>query len=121
MQSRNVKLAYPAIFFPADRLDTILIRHRFSISSVFPCPHVKTKTAFFKKFHSGERFQKVAFSVAVFIGYVWTEAVSVTKKWRFQMKTDNLKTDTCGRGLKCTNIWAGKNRCKLAFFTCSGR
>ena len=29
-----------------------------------------------------------------FIGYVWTEAVSATKKLRFQ-----TKTDTCGRGL----------------------
>ena len=37
----------------------------------------------FKKFHSGERFKKV-----------WTEAVPVKKKLRFQMKTD-----TCGQGL----------------------
>ena len=30
----------------------------------------------------------------VFIGYVWTEAVSVKKTLRFQMKTD-----TCGQDL----------------------
>ena len=38
---------------------------------------------------------KVPFSLIVFIGYVWTEAVSVKKKLRFQMKTD-----TCGLGLR---------------------
>ena len=41
-----------------------------------------------------ERFRKVPFSLIVFIGYVWTETVSVKKKLRFQ-----IKTDTCGQGL----------------------
>ena len=31
----------------------------------------------------------------VFIGFVWTEAVSMKKKLRFQ-----IKTDSCGQGLK---------------------
>ena len=31
-----------------------------------------------------QRFQKVPFLLIVFIGYVWTEAVSVKKKLRFQ-------------------------------------
>ena len=48
----------------------------------------------FQKVHSGERFRKVPFSLIVFIGYVWTETVSVKKKLRFQ-----IKTDTCGQGL----------------------
>ena len=41
------------------------------------------------------RNKKVVFSVIVFIVYVWTMAVAVTKKFRFQMKTD-----TCGQGLR---------------------
>ena len=47
----------------------------------------------FKKFQSGERFRKVPFSSIVFIAYVWTEAVSVNKKLRSQ-----VKTHTCGQG-----------------------
>ena len=43
---------------------------------------------------SGERFQNVPFSLIVFIGYVWTEAISVKKKSRFQ-----IKTDPCGQVL----------------------
>ena len=65
----------------------------FSKSSVFVCPRTRENIVF-KKFHSGERFLKVPFSLIVCIGYVWTDAVSVKKKLRFQMKTD-----TCGRGL----------------------
>ena len=38
------------------------------------------------------------FRLIVFIIYVWTEAVSVKKNLRFQ-----LKKDTCGQGLK---IWS---------------
>ena len=49
----------------------------------------------FLKLNSGERFQNVPFSLIVFIGYVWTEAVSVKKKLRFQ-----IKTDKCGQGLR---------------------
>ena len=37
----------------------------------------------FRKFHSGERFQKAPFSLIVFIGYVWMEIVSVKKKIAF--------------------------------------
>ena len=48
-----------------------------------------------KKFHSVECFRKIPFSLIVFIRYVWTEAVSVKKKLRFQMKTD-----TCRQGLR---------------------
>ena len=59
----------------------------FSKSSVFVCPHVHAKIAFFNKFQSGERFRKVPFSSIVFIGYMWTEAVPVKKKFRFQVKT----------------------------------
>ena len=56
----------------------------FSKSSVFVYPHVHAKT----------KFSKSPFTLIVFIGYVWTEAVSVKKNLRFQMKTD-----TCGQGL----------------------
>ena len=68
MQNINMKSTYPAVFFRAGRLDLILIRHRFQISSGFQRP-TKTRKRRFQKFHSGERFQKVAFSVTVFIGY----------------------------------------------------
>ena len=49
-----------------------------------------------------QRFQKVPFSLIFFTGYVWTEAVPVKKKLRFQMKTY-----TCGRGLSYSKhkIW----------------
>ena len=39
----------------------------------------------FKLFHSGERFQKVPFSWIFLCVLVWTEAVSVTIKLRFQI------------------------------------
>ena len=35
-----------------------------------------------------QRFREVPFSLIVFIGYVWREAVSVKKRSRFQMKRD---------------------------------
>ena len=35
----------------------------FSKSSVFFCPHVHAKNSVFEKFHAGERFQKVPFSL----------------------------------------------------------
>ena len=60
----------------------------------FPLFTPTRKNSFFKKFDSGERFRKVPFSLIVFIGYVWAEAVSVKKTLRFQMKTDS-----CGQGL----------------------
>ena len=47
-----------------------------------------------QKFYSRERFEKVPFSLIVFIRYVWTEVVSVKKKLRFQ-----LEADTCRQGL----------------------
>ena len=62
----------------------------FSKSSVFVLSTHTRENSVFKKFHSGERFRKVSFSLIVFIGYVW----SVKKKLRFQMKTDS-----CGQGL----------------------
>ena len=46
--------------------------------------HTNTTRYHFQKFHSGERFQKVAFSVIVFIAYVWMIAESVAKKLRFR-------------------------------------
>lgn len=65
----------------------------------------KRENSVFKKFHSVERFPKVPFSVIVFVGYVWTEAVSIKKKLRFQIKTDN-----CGRGLCRNPLRAETNR-----------
>ena len=43
---------------------------------------------------SGERFQKLAVTVGVFAGYVWTKAESVTKFLRIQANPDR-----CGQGL----------------------
>ena len=66
---------------------------------VLPRFRLSTRTrenSVFKKFHYGERFRKVPFSLIVFIGCAWTEAVSVKKKLRFQ-----IETDTCGQGLSC--------------------
>ena len=60
----------------------------FSKSSVFVLSTHTRENSVFKKFHCGERFRKVSFSLIVFIGYVW----SVKKKLRFQ-------TDSCGQGL----------------------
>ena len=48
MQSRIVKLPFPAVLFRAGRLDPILIRSRFRRSFVFPRPLEYTKTAFLK-------------------------------------------------------------------------
>ena len=50
----------------------------FSKSFVFVYPHVHARTA----------FSKSPFTLIVFMGYVWTEAVSVKKNLCFQMKTD---------------------------------
>ena len=94
MQSRIVKSPHPAIFFRADRLNPILISHRFR-KVPFSSVHTETRKRRFKKFHAGMRSHKVSFSVTVFIGNVWTEAISATKKLRFQ-----AKTDTCKRRLK---------------------
>ena len=63
----------------------------FSKSSVFVCPHEHAKTTFSKISTVDSVFDK-PFSLIIFIVYVWTEAVSVKKKLRFQMKTD-----TCGQ------------------------
>ena len=49
----------------------------------------------FKRFHSGDRFQKFTVTVGVFTGYVWTLRVTATKCLRIQ-----TNPDTCGRGLK---------------------
>ena len=87
MQCRNIKSPYQAIFFRAGKLDPIVIRHRFR-KVPFPPSTRKHENGVFKTFHSGERFQKVAFSATVFIGYVWTEAVSAAINLRFQTKTD---------------------------------
>ena len=95
MQSINRKSLYPAIFFRASGLDPIMIRRRFRKVPVFTVHTVKRKRRFQKIPFCRERFQKFAFSVTVFIGYVWTEDVSAKKKLRFQ-----TKTDTCGRGLR---------------------
>ena len=58
-------------------------------------PSTRTpENSVFKKFHSGECFRKVPFSLILFMGCVWTETVSVKKKLHFQ-----IKTDTCGQGL----------------------
>ena len=40
-----------------------------------------------KKLHYWERFLKVAFSVTLFIGYMWAEGVAAKKKLRFQTET----------------------------------
>ena len=67
-------------------LESVLEKFRFHLSA-------RTReNSVFNKFHSGERFRKVPFSLIVFFGYVWTEAVSVTKMLPVQMKTD-----TCGQ------------------------
>ena len=69
--------------------------------SLFVCSHVHVKQRF-QKVPLWERFRKVPSSLIVFIGYVWTEAVSVKKKFNFQMKMD-----TCGQWLSvhpCTLI-----------------
>ena len=84
--------------FRASGLDLILIRHRFRKVPSFSVHTETRKRRFKKKLHSGERFPKVAFSVTVLIGYVWTEGVSAKKKLRFQ-----TKTDTCGRDLRGTS------------------
>ena len=57
----------------------------FSECCVLWCPHVSTKKGVFKNFHSGKRFQKVAFC----------------KKLRFQKVAFSL--DTCGRKAKTEN------------------
>jgi hypothetical protein len=62
----------------------------------------------FKGFHSGERFQKFAVTVCVFVGYVWTESVSATKCLRIQT---NL--NTCGRGLNSIKFPSEKIRHSL--------
>ena len=49
----------------------------------------KGEAGVFKNLHSGGRFLKDAFSVTVFIGYVWT--VGQTR--------EKTKTDTSGQGL----------------------
>ena len=60
------------------------------------------------------RFQKVAFLVSVFAGYVWTEGESAKKTLRFQ-----TNQYTCGRGLKLNGLAPGLNTatslCHLSF------
>ena len=57
-----------------------------------PCPlFVSTRSrenSVFKKFHSEERLRKVPFSLIVFIGCVWKEAVSVKKKLNKKIRVD---------------------------------
>ena len=69
-------------------IGTDSVTSAFSKSSVFIPSHVEG----FQKVPLWRAFlKKVPFSVIVFVGYVWTEAVFVKKKLRFQMKTDTLK------------------------------
>ena len=82
-----------AIMNPQNGLELIVWPQRFRKSSVFICTRTRENSVL-KKFHSGERFRKVPFSLIDFIGYLWTEAVSVKKKLRFR-----IRTDTCGQGL----------------------
>ena len=73
---------------------TVFTQHRFHR------PHQKaafSKSIVFKSLHSGERFRMTPFSVIVFGLVVWTIAVSGAKQLRFR-----LKTDKCGRGLRCS-------------------
>ena len=64
----------------------------------------KTSVSSVPTYTQKQHFQKVPlwrpvpFSLIVFIGYVWTEAVSVKKKLRFQIKTDSR-----GQGLNLIN------------------
>ena len=63
---------------------------RFCVLSVFKKFRFRLSTrtranSVFKKFHSGERFRKVPFSMIVFIGYLWTEAVPVKKKLQIRV------------------------------------
>ena len=58
--------------------------------------HASTRKRYccvFKSFHSGDRFQKVAFSMSVFAGYVWTEGEPTKKTLHFQ-----TNPYTSGRG-----------------------
>ena len=65
-------------------LESVFEKFRFHLSA-------RTReNSVFNKFHSRERLRKVPFSLIVFIGYVWTEAVSVKKMLRVQMKTDSV-------------------------------
>ena len=83
----------------------------FSKSSVFVCPHARTReNSVSKKFHSGAHIRKVPFALIVVIGYVWTEVVSVKTKLRFQMKTD-----ACGQGLKIKACISVSARSLLSF------
>ena len=77
-------------FLSAGKLEPILIRHRFLKVPFFPV-HTETRKRRFQKIQLWRAFS-IAFSVTVFIGYVWTEAVTAMKKLRFQ-----TKKDTCGR------------------------
>ena len=78
----------------------------FSKSSVFVCPHVRAKTAFPKRSTLECDIRKVPFALIVFIGYVWTEVVSVKTKLRFQM---------CGQGLKIKACISVSARSLLSF------
>ena len=73
---------YPSPFssaFARGRLNQILRCHRFRKVS-FASSARNRENGVFKNFHSEERFRKVAISVTVFSGYVWTEG---QKKLRF--------------------------------------
>ena len=54
----------------------------------------------FKKFHPGERFQKVTFSVTESSGYVWTVEENGWKSLRFRKNPS-----PCGRGLTIVPHW----------------
>ena len=77
----------------------------FSMNGKQPvCPQRFRKVPFssVQKYTRKQRFQKVPFSLIVFIGYEWTETVSVKKKLRFQMKTDTCTCSMC----TCTRVCA---------------
>ena len=79
---------------------TIFKRFRFHASTQ------KRLRCVFKSFHYIHRFQKVAFSVSVFVRYVWTEGESAKKTLHFQ-----TNPYTCGRGLNF-------RRCKKTLKKC---
>ena len=86
---RALKSPFLTICFREGRLDPILMRHRFRKVPVFPAITAYAE----KKFHSGERFQRVVFSVTVFIEYVWTEGLSEKKKLSCVFKRKRKRVD----------------------------
>ena len=54
----------------------------------------------FNSFHSGERFQKFAVAVCVFVEYVRVNESQIRNK----MFADTKNPDTCGQGLMCNAL-----------------